>query len=107
MRWGTSIATMRSPRSSTLARSGGLPDRRAKSVNGIDRFPPGPRTKTLGSKAPNATVRQRFDLRQILQPVDVQETLGKYYTVFHETDQVGAARDEGEMSVLRMGCDRG
>ena len=65
------------------------------------------RERSLLPDNAQATVRQRFDLGQIRQPVDVQEALWKCYTVFHETDQVGAARDEGEMSVPRMGSDRG
>src|SRR5579863_9347493 len=199
---------MRSPRSSTLSRSGVLPGSRWNSVKGIDHCPRSPRTKTIASSAENATaksdgfvatqssdhpkiarlrlnpyraehpapgrrllqgrssssrkyaqrvrcmmfppmvamfrswpdaaksklsamtgkrdrtskfaatshsreraqakpaVMEGLDLGHIRQVIDVQQTVGKRYPVLHQADQVSAARDEGEMSVMGMRSDR-
>jgi hypothetical protein len=52
------------------------------------------------------TVLNHFDFRHVRQAIDVQEMLGKGCTILHRADQVRTARDECELRINCVRCDR-
>jgi hypothetical protein len=58
------------------------------------------------SADPEAAIGQRLDFCHPREAVDIEEALRKRSAILHQSDQVGAARDEGDLGVARVRRDR-